>query len=247
VEHIMGTAISLDLRAPAVPPSAIDAAFSHLREIDGRFSPYRSDSEVSRLARGELVPHECSPDVRDVLERCETLRVSSRGYFDVRAHRPDACADPSGFVKGWAVQAAAAIIDAAGARNYSLNAGGDVIVRGEPEPGRRWRVGIRHPDLPDRVATVLEGRDLAVATSASYERGGHIVDPHTGRVPDGLLSMTVVGAALSEADAYATAAYAMGPAGLDWLATRPGYAGCMITSERRLVWTSQFARYMPVR
>ena len=247
VEHIMGTAISLDLRAPAVLPSAVDAAFSHLRDIDGRFSPFRSDSEVSRLARGELELDECSPDVRDVLERCAALRATSRGYFDIRAHRPDARLDPSGFVKGWAVQAAAAIIDAAGARNYCLNAGGDVIVRGEPEPGRPWRVGIRHPELPDRVATVLEARDLAVATSALYERGPHIVDPHSGRVPDGLLSMTVIGPELSEADAYATAAFAMGPAGLEWVATRTGYAGCMITSEHRLVWTSQFARFMPIR
>jgi len=243
VEQIMGTAISLDLRGPAIPATAIDAAFEHLRDIDARFSTYRGDSEISRLGRGELSLDACSPDVRDVLERCEALRAMSRGYFDIRAHRADRTVDPSGFVKGWAAEAAATILDAAGAQNYCLNAGGDVIARGEPEPGRPWRIGIRHPELPDRLATVVEGRDVAVATSGGYERGAHIADPHTGRAPRRVLSVTVVGPNLSQADAYATAAYAMGPAGLAWIATLTAYAGCMITAERRLVWTSEFARY----
>jgi thiamine biosynthesis lipoprotein len=243
VEQIMGTAISLDLRDPAVPEAAVDAAFDHLRDVDARFSTYRPDSEISRLGRGELSADECSADVRDVLERCDALRLLSRGYFDIGVHRADGRLDPSGFVKGWAADAAAGILEAAGARNYCLNAGGDVIARGEPEPGRPWRIGIRHPELPDRVATVLEARDLAVATSGDYERGEHIADPHAKRPPEGLLSMTVAGAKLAEADAYATAAYAMGRAGLAWIATLPGYAGCMITAERRLVWTPEFGRY----
>lgn len=243
VEQIMGTAISLDLRGPAIPATAVDAAFEHLRDIDARFSTYRQDSEISRLGRGELSPEACSPDVRDVLQRCDELLAMSRGYFDIRGHRADGGPDPSGFVKGWAAEAAAAILDAAGAQNYCLNAGGDVIARGEPEPGRPWRIGIRHPELPERLATILEARDVAVATSGGYEREAHIIDPHTGRPPDGVLSVTVVGPELSEADAYATAAYAMGRTGLAWIATLPGYAGCMITAERRLVWTLQFARY----
>ena len=190
-----------------------------------------------------MTPDACSSDVREVLARSEALRVLSDGYFDIRAHRPDGGLDPSGFVKGWAVELAAGILDAGGARNYCLNAGGDVITSGEPEPGRSWRVGIRHPELPDLLATILETRDLAVATSGAYERGEHIIDPHTGRPPDGLLSVTVVGPRLSEADAYATAAYAMGPSGLTWIAGLAGYAGCMITTERRRVWTPEFARY----
>jgi thiamine biosynthesis lipoprotein len=243
VEHIMGTAISLDLRDPAVSPAAVDAAFDHLRDIDARFSTYRTDSEISRLGRGELSLEARSRDVREVLERCEALRVLSGGSFDIRAHRPDGGLDPSGFVKGWAVEAAAGILDAAGAQNYCLNAGGDVIVRGEPAPGLPWRIGIRHPEQANRVATVLEARELAVATSGSYERGQHIIDPGQRRPPDGVLSVTVVGPHLSNADAYATAAFAMGRRGLDWIATLPGYAGCMITTERRLVWTPEFARY----
>jgi FAD:protein FMN transferase len=243
VEHIMGTAISLDLRHPAVSTEAVDAAFAHLRDVDARFSTYRADSEISRLARGELTLEGCRPDVREVLDRCEELRVLSRGAFDIRAHRVDGLLDPSGFVKGWAAERASRILDAAGARNYCLNAGGDVIARGEREPGQPWRIGIRHPEQRDQVATVIEARDLAVATSGAYERGQHVVDPLTGRAPDGVLSVTVVGPHLAEADAYATAAFAMGRSGLGWIATLTGYAGCMITAERRLVWTEEFARY----
>jgi thiamine biosynthesis lipoprotein len=239
----MGTVISLDLRSPKVSSTAIEAAFDHLRDIDARFSTYRPDSEISRLGWGELSAADCSPDVGEVLARCEELRTLSRGYFDIRAHRADGRLDPSGFVKGWAVENAARILDAAGARNYCLNAGGDVITRGEPEPGTPWRIGIRHPELPGQLATVLEARDLAVATSGGYERGDHIADPLTGTSPDELLSVTVVGTSLAEADAYATAAFAMGRAGLAWIATLSDYAACAITAERRLVWTEGFARF----
>jgi thiamine biosynthesis lipoprotein len=243
VERIMGTAISLDLRGPSIDPAAVDAAFDQLRDVDARFSPYIDSSEISRLGRGEIAREDCSADVRDVLERCDDLRVISDGYFDIARHRADGRLDPSGYVKGWAVEAAAGILDAAGATSYCLNAGGDVIARGEPEPGRAWRVGIRHPEVADRVAAVVEARDLAVATSAGYERPGHIVDPHRGLPPEGILSVTVVGPSLATADAYATAAFAMGTGGLAWLEGRQGYEALAITTDRRVLWTTGFERY----
>jgi thiamine biosynthesis lipoprotein len=243
VERIMGTAISLDLRGPAIAPTAVDAAFDHLRDVDARFSPYIEDSEISRLGRAEIAVEDCSDDVREVLERCAGLCLLSNGFFDIGRHRPDGRLDPSGYVKGWAVETAAAILDAAGATSYCLNAGGDVIARGEPEAGRSWRVGVRHPMVADRVAAVVEARDVAVATSADYERPGHIVDPHRGRPPEGILSFTVIGASLATADAYATAAFAMGTSGLGWLADRPGYEGLAITDDQRVTWTPGFERY----
>ncbi len=243
VEHIMGTAISLDLRGTAISPAGVDAAFDHLRDVDARFSPFIEASEISRLGRDEIAVGDCSDDVRDVLERCEELRVLSRGFFDVGRHRADGRVDPSGYVKGWAVEAAAGILNAAGATSYCLNAGGDVIARGEPEPGRKWRIGIRHPEVADRIAAIIEAGDAAVATSAGYERPGHIVDPHRGRPPEGILSITVVGPSLATADAYATAAFAMGTSGLAWLAGNTGYEGLAISDDRRVTWTPGFERY----
>lgn len=240
VERIMGTAISLDLRGPAIAPVAVDAAFDHLRDVDARFSPYRDDSEVSRLGRGEITVEDCSDDVQKVLERCEELRLLSNGFFNVRRHRPDGRIDPSGYVKGWAVEAAAEILDAAGATSYCLNAGGDVIARGEPEHGRPWWVGIRHPEVADRVAAVVQAQDVGVATSAGYERPGHIVDPHRGRPPERILSITVVGPSLATADAYATAAFAMGPGGAEWTLGLDGYESMTILESATVLTTPGF-------
>lgn len=233
----MGTAISIDLRDSSVVPSALDDAFGYLRDIDQRFSPYGSESEIARLWRGELRLADASLDVRQVLALCEQLRGSTEGYFDARAHRSDGLIDPTGVVKGWAVEQAAWLLDAAGARNFAINAGGDIVTRGRPAPERRWRVGIRHPMQRDRIATVLEVGNGAVATSASYERGRHIVEPVAGSPAAGLLSMTVTGPSLTYADAYATAAFAMGADGAAWVARQPGYGAFAVTLDRQAVWT----------
>ena len=184
VESIMGTTVSIDVRPPLIEPVVIDEAVEQLRDVDARFSMYRDDSEISRLARGEVELEACSLDVRYVMAACDHLAVVTGGAFDARGHRPDGRLDPSGFVKGWAVEEAAWLIDSAGGRNYWVNAGGDIVARGEAEPGRPWRVGIRHPDHPDKVAAVLSVSDRAVATSGNYERGGHITRSACGR-PDG--------------------------------------------------------------
>ena len=223
VEQIMGTAIGIDLRDDFVPAAAIAHAFAYLRRADEQFSTYKPDSEVSRLGRGELTLADCSLELRQVLTLAEQLRVDSRGHFDVWRHRADGGLDPSGVVKGWAVEEAAWILDAAGARNYAINAGGDILLRGAPEPGQPWRVGIRHPLDADAVARVLELRGGAVATSGAYERGEHISNPITAAAPQDWLSLTVVGPSLAHADAYATAGFAMGHDGLAWVNRHAGY------------------------
>lgn len=245
VEQIMGTAIGLDVRDVRVPGSALEAAFDYLREVDRRFSPYRPDSEVSLLAGGQIAEADCSTDLLEVLDLCERVRHDSDGYFDIRGHRADGAPDPTGLVKGWALDRAARVLEAAGARNYCINGGGDIVAAGEAAPGEPWRVGIRHPIVRDRLAAVLSVRDGCVATSGPYERGEHVRDPFSGRSPSGVLSVTVVGPTLTFADAYATAALAMGPTGLGWIAGRPGYEGCFVTadpggSNPRLAWTPGF-------
>jgi FAD:protein FMN transferase len=234
VLHVMGTVISVDLRDRGVPDSAIGAVSDWFREVDERFSTYKPESEVSRLGRGEITVDECHPDVAEVLERCEELRVLSNGAFNAWKARRDGRLDPSGVVKGWAVDRAAAILERAGARNFAINAGGDVLARGVPEPGRKWRVGIQHPRERDAVATVIEISDLAVATSGRYERGDHILDGRTGEVASDLLSLTVVGPRMTQADAYATAAFAMGEPGIAWVISQPPYSVYGVTKDRRV-------------
>ena len=245
VEQIMGTAIDLDVRDTAVSPAALEQAFEYLRGVDSQFSPYKPDSEVSRLIRGELEESACSDELTAVLALCDEVHRTTAGYFDIRAHRPDGRPDPTGLVKGWSLENAAGILEKAGGRNYCVNGGGDIVTRGEAAPGQPWRVGVRHPMIADKLATVLAVRDAAVATSGAYERGEHVRDPFTGGAPAGILSVTIVGPSLTYADAYATAAFAMGDAGLAWVAGLAGYEGCAITADAdganaRLVWTPGF-------
>ena len=213
---------------PTADLSALaDEVFAWLRAVDERFSTYKADSEVSRLARGELRREECSPDLTHVLDRCAELWQATDGYFDAYAA---GSFDPSGYVKGWAVQVATDRLVAAGSVNHWLNAGGDIRLHGRPAPGPAWRIGIQHPFQPQRLAWVLTGTDLAVATSGTYARGLHVIDPFTGAPADELCSVTVVGPDLCLADAYATAALAMGRRGLDWLAKLDGYESAVVTA-----------------
>ncbi|MFE9453819.1 FAD:protein FMN transferase [Streptomyces sp. NPDC006739] len=218
VEHVMGFPVSLrvdDEGFDATGAPAADAVFAWLREADARFSPFRPDSEVSRHGRGELARAGLSDQLTEILDLCEHYRAATGGAFDVRL--PGRGLDPCAVVKGWAVQRAADLLAAAGARRFVLNAGGDVVAAGGP-----WRVGVRHPERADRLCSVLELTDGAVATSARYERGDHIIDGRTGRPATGLLSVTVVASSLTVADSVATAAFALGAEGIEWAAARPG-------------------------
>uniref|UniRef100_A0AAU1ZQ82 FAD:protein FMN transferase n=1 Tax=Streptomyces sp. NBC_00093 TaxID=2975649 RepID=A0AAU1ZQ82_9ACTN len=233
VEHIMGFPISLRIDDENAPAEAADAVFAWLHEVDARFSPFKDDSEVSRLDRGELETDELSTDLTEVLGLCEEYRVATKGAFDVRL--PGRGLDPCAMVKGWAVQRAADLLAAAGVRTYCLNAGGDVVAAGRP-----WRVGVRHPEHADQLCTVLELTEGGVATSARYERGDHILDGRTGRPATGLLSLTVVAATLTEADATATAAFAMGVEGVDWAAARKGCEVFAVDADRQVLRTAGF-------
>lgn len=240
LEHIMGMPIRIEVHDPDVEPEALDAAFDWFRWVDATFSTYKADSEISRLNRGELALADAHPEVRAVLARCEELYEETAGYFDIRVPFLRGVIDPSGLVKGWSVERAGQILAEAGARNYAINAGGDIIVRGTPPGADLWRIGIKHPFERDRVAAVAGSTGGAVATSATYERGLHIFNPHTGGPPAGVLSVTVTGPDLGTADAYATAIFAMGEDGPAWATTMAGYEAMIILDTRTVLTTPGF-------
>ena len=220
LEQVMGIPVSVDVRRadPSTAGDALDAAFGVLRAADDRFSPFRADSELARLDRGELADDELSDDMREVLAIAARAREDSGGAFDVRS--PEGRLDTNGVVKGWAAQRAADVLVAAGMRDFCLNVGGDVVARGEPWPGRPWRVAVRDPADPLAVLAVFDVRDGAVATSGTYERGAHVWDGRTGSRDVPLVSATVVAADLTTADVLATAVLAMGEEGAAWAAAR---------------------------
>jgi thiamine biosynthesis lipoprotein len=241
VEHIMGTAISLDVRDPEVPEAALDDVFDWFRWVDEVFTTYDPASQISRLGRGEATVADCDPWVGWVLEQCADLHRVTGGYFDIWATGQ---LDPSGLVKGWSVEMASAMLADRGSTRHCINAGGDIRLRGEPEPGRPWRAGIAHPHLRG-ITTVVEGRELAVATSGTAERGLHVFDPHRGRAATDLASVTVVGPDLTMADSYATAALAMGLDAPLWLTHLADHEAFLIDAGGHVWWTAGFPHHAP--
>lgn len=238
----MGTAISVDVRDVNISPSALDDVFAWFRRVDETFSTYKENSPISRLGRGEITVAGCDPDVGWVLDRCEEIRKATGGYFDCRA---SGRLDPSGLVKGWSVEVASAMLVERGSANHCINAGGDIRLRGEPEPGRLWHAGIAHPLEPSALTVIVAGTELAVATSGTAERGRHVIDPMTGQPAAALASVTLVGPALTLTDAYATAALAMGLDAPCWLMTLPDHDGYVIDAGGHVWWTEGFIRHAP--
>jgi thiamine biosynthesis lipoprotein len=238
-EHVMGTVVSFDV--PSWAADALREAVRWLHWVDGTFSPFLADSDVSRFGAGEVSLAQCAPELAEVLQACAAVSALSGGYFTTT---PGSRFDPSGYVKGWAIERAAAMISAAGSAEHSVNGGGDVQCVGDRGPGQPWRIGIADPLRPGTLALVVAGRDFAVATSGVAERGPHIVNPHTGQPATDLASVTVVGPGLTLTDAYATAAFAMGPGARDWVESLDGYEAFAITSRGADWQTSGFGTYL---
>lgn len=240
----MGTMVSFDVRADdeaarSRMQAAIATAVAWLHRVDEVFSTYRPDSQISRLGRGELRLADCDADVAEVLELCAQVGRESAGYF---SSTYGGRLDPTGVVKGWAVQRASELLSAAGSDRHCVNGGGDIQVVGGPTAETAWQIAISHPLHPAAMASVVSIRDGAVATSGTAERGAHVVDPFTGNPVLGLASVTVVGADLTRTDAYATAALAMGAGARDWLESRDGYEGFAIAADGTGWWTSGYPR-----
>lgn len=232
VEQVMGRPVSVHVRgADPSAEAAVQRLFDDLRGADRVFSTYRDDSDLARWESGALALTDADPTLAEVLALGEEARVRTEGWFDPR-HLPDPRDghlryDPSGLVKGWAVERATARL---GGYDWCVNAGGDVVVHGAGAP---WRVGIEDPADPSRLARVVSLTEGAIATSGAAHRGAHIVDPVRGRpVTDGLAA-TVMGPSLLWADVYATAAVARGLDALRWLDARPGYEALLIASDGR--------------
>jgi thiamine biosynthesis lipoprotein len=230
VQEVMGMPVTADVVGDSVEPGALDEAFGEFELLDRIFSPFIDTSEVSRINRGELVAEKAGDLMIQVVNLCRQYERATDGYFSAWI---GGRFDPSGLVKGWAIDRACSILDKHGYRDFYVDAGGDVQTRGRRTTGQPWRVGIRHPVERDRVACVVLVSGSAVATSGTYEKGDHIIDPHTGEPAAALLSFTVVGPDILQTDVFATAGFAMGMAGLDFIRKTPGYEAFAIDRQLR--------------
>jgi FAD:protein FMN transferase len=232
VEHCMGTVFTVDIRDPGHWDDAVADVVAWLHRVDAVFSCYRQDSDISRIQRRELRAADADPDVLTVLELCSRVQIETGGAFTAMPHGR---LDPTGLVKGWAIERASDRLRAHGSANHAVNGGGDLQLAGGAAPDRPWKVGISDPRSRGGVLTTVCSRDGAVASSGTFERGAHIVDRVTGRPPTGLVAASIVGPSLTFADAYATAAFVMGPSAIEWIEGIAGYAALVVGSDGRVL------------
>jgi thiamine biosynthesis lipoprotein len=237
----MGTIITIDLyggdvRDASCATGFADAAELELRQADEIFSTWKTQSPMSRLRRGDLLLVEVPDEILDVLEACRAARRASDGWFDPWS-MPGGV-DPTGLVKGWAAQRALNVLTGLDLTGAVVNAAGDIASFGGPDVGQSFRFGVVRPDDPLKLACVV-GSPGAVATSGTYQRGNHLINPFTGDAPL-TVSATVTGPELGLADALATALAVAGPAGMEFIDVLERYEGLVIEAAGTYVKSQGF-------
>ena len=237
---LMGMPITVEVIDPAVSAADFDAVFAYFGWVDDTFSPYKQCSAITRLNMGLLTADQAEPDVQTILRLAEQTKQETDGYFDI--YRDGGC-DPSGIVKGWAIYQAANLLRRRGFERLYIEAGGDIQTYGANADGSQWRVGIRNPFQPSAIVRVIYAGDAGIATSGTYIRGDHIYNPKSATpLQTDIVSLTVIGPDVYEADRFATAAFAMGREGITFIASLPGFEGYQIDQTGRATFTRGFER-----
>ena len=239
---LMGMPITVEI-VGGQDSAIINAVYDYLDRVDARFSTFKNNSEISAFNRGEVLPQNLSAEMKEVLQLSAITRDQSKGYFQIR--KPDGTLDPSGLVKGWAIRNAATIIGSAGFKNFYIEAGGDIQAEGVNADGSGWRVGIRSPFNNLDIIKVIVLRGQGMATSGTYVRGQHIYNPHQPTKPiEDIVSLSVIGPDILEADRFATAAFAMGREGIYFIENLPGFEGYMVDAQGIATQTTGFGAYV---
>ncbi len=238
----MGMPVTVEIVDVAVTEETLAEIFSYFEYIDEKFSTYKESSEISSINRREITLEQASADMQTVFALADQTRQHPHGYFDIARN---GIYDPSGLVKGWAIYNAAEILRRKKFENYYVDAGGDVQAAGKNSRGQDWRVGIRNPFDPNEIVKVLFVHDCGIATSGTYVRGQHIYNPkNDGPLASDVVSLTVIGPNVYEADRFATAAFAMGKAGIVFIENLDGFEGYLIDQNRQATFTNGFERYV---
>lgn len=241
-EFIMGMPITITIQDAGVEKKDFDIIFDYFRSIDEQFSTYKDTSEVTRINRGLLRIEATSDSMKEIITQCQLTKTESKGYFNC-FHKNTF--DPSGIVKGWSIYQAAIQLQKAGFKHYFIDAGGDVQVSEKNKEGKPWKVGIRNPFNGKEIIKVLSVSNKGVATSGTAARGQHIYNPHQpGQEIKDIVSITVVGKNVYEADRFATAAFAMGKSGIEFVESLPDIEGYMVDAKGTATFTNHFSQYV---
>lgn len=239
---LMGMPVILEVIDSHVSGKIFDEVFAYFEYVDRKFSTYKAKSEISLINRQEVSLEQASEDMQAIFRLAEQTRQETDGYFDIDH---DGKYDPSGIVKGWAIYNAAEILRAAGFENYYVDAGGDIQACGKNAHGQAWRVGIQSPFNPHEIVKVVALENCGMATSGTYTRGQHIYNPKAIEQPvSEIVSLTVIGPDVYEADRFATAACAMGSSGIYFIEDLKGFEAYSIDQNGLATLTSGFERFV---
>jgi thiamine biosynthesis lipoprotein len=241
----MGMPITVEVVDDSATAGDINKIFGYFAGVDKKFSTYKDTSEISKINRGEIGQADFSQDVKTVLALSEETKKLTDGYFDISRGGK---LDPSGLVKGWAIFNAAEILKQNGFKNYYVEAGGDVQVSGKNPDGQGWQIGIRNPfNRGEIIKVVYLNNNEGIATSGTYIRGQHIYNPKKPGEPiTDIVSLSVIGPNIYQADRFATAAFAMGNAGIHFIEKFPGLEGYLIDKNGVATMTSGWNYYTKI-
>lgn len=229
---LMGMPISAEIADKTVNDDVFEKVFDYFKYVDEKFSPFKITSEIAKINSGKIKEAEWSSDMKEVFELSEKTRKETDGFFNVKAN--DGKYNLSGLVKGWAIYNAGKIISNLGFKNFYVEAGGDIQVSGKNRQGHSWTIGIKNPFKTEEIIKVIYLKDgQGIATSGTYLRGQHIYNPkERGKKITDIVSLTVIGPNIYEADRFATAAFAMGKNGINFIEKLDGFEGYMIDKNK---------------
>jgi thiamine biosynthesis lipoprotein len=242
---LMGMPVTIEIADSYAADKDFEKIFSYFKHIDEKFSTYKDTSEITRINKKEIGEKEWSGEMKEVFSLAEKTKKETGGYFDIWTGKDY---DPSGLVKGWAIYNAAKILEADGFSNFYINAGGDIQTRGKNAEGKDWAVGIKNPFNSQEIIKTLRLKNKGVATSGTYIRGQHIYNPkHREKSLTDIISLTVIGPNIYEADRFATAAFAMGKEGINFIEKTKGLEGYAVNKNCVAVMTNNFEKYSYVQ
>lgn len=237
---LMDMPITVEIVDKSVTENIFDKVFEYFKTVDDKFSTYKKNSEISLINAGIVKKKNFSQDMKEVFQLSQQTKKETDGFFDIYRRGKY---DPSGIVKGWAIYNASLIIKRHGFKNFYVDAGGDIQVSGRNKNNDAWKIGIKNPFNQDEIVQVVYILDEGLATSGTYIRGNHIYNPKDNRKENDIISLTVIGPNVYEADRFATAAFAMGKNGILFLERLPGFEGYMIDKSGIATYTSKFKNY----
>jgi FAD:protein FMN transferase len=237
---IMGMPVTIDVSDKNATDEDINEVFAYFHYIDNTFSTFKKDSEISQINRGEIKEKDFSGEVKKIFRLSENTKTETYGYFDISLNGK---IDPSGIVKGYAISGGAKILIKKGFHNFFVEIAGDIQANGKNSKNNKWSLGIQNPFNTKEIIKVVYLSDKGIASSGNYQRGEHIYNPISKKSAKEVAGITVIANDIFDADRFATAAFAMGKNGINFLESLKNVEGYMVTKAKMAIMTSGFEKY----